>query len=113
MLFSMLHWRFACARLHDSYMTRPSPRPLTITFTTAVFDRSSLWQFEAFPYTTAPKGLPSSFVQRDALASSSHNHLHQVESRIFAFQHAEHAQHTTNAACGRCPPLPAYRLTHR
>jgi hypothetical protein len=46
------------------------PRLLTITFTIADFVRSSLWQFEAFPYRTAPKGLPSSLVQHDALASS-------------------------------------------
>jgi hypothetical protein len=46
------------------------PRLLTITFTTADFGRSSLWQFEAFPYRTAPKDLPSSLVQHDALASS-------------------------------------------
>jgi len=45
-------------------------RLLTITFTTAAFDRSSLWQFEASPYRAAPKGLPSSFVQHDAFASS-------------------------------------------
>jgi len=45
-------------------------RLLTITFTTAAFDRSSLWQFEASPYRAASKGPPSSFVQRDAFASS-------------------------------------------
>jgi NADPH:quinone reductase len=33
-------------------------------------DRSSLWQFEASPYRAASKGLPSSFVQQDAFASS-------------------------------------------
>ena len=42
----------------------------SITFTTAAFDRSSLWQFEASPYRAASKGLPSSFVQQDAFASS-------------------------------------------
>src|SRR5215831_6314872 len=45
--FSMLHQRFAYARLSHPYMTRSRPRLLTITFTTAAFDRSSLWQFEA------------------------------------------------------------------
>jgi hypothetical protein len=45
-------------------------RLLTITFTTTAFDRSSLWQFEASPYRAASKGLPSSFVQHDAFASS-------------------------------------------
>src|SRR5258707_11087792 len=48
--FSMLHRRFACARLSDSYLTCSKTRLLTITFTTAVFGRSSLWQFEASPY---------------------------------------------------------------
>ena len=35
--FSMLHRRFAYARLSDPYMTRSMPRLLTMTFTTAVF----------------------------------------------------------------------------
>src|SRR5260370_39138914 len=72
--FSMLHRRFACARLSDSYLTCSKTRLLTITFTTAVFGRSSLWQFEADPYRPTPKGLPSSLVQHDALACSCHNH---------------------------------------
>ena len=37
--------------------------PFTITFTTAAFDRSSLWPFEASSYTATPKGQPSSPVQ--------------------------------------------------
>ena len=37
--------------------------PFTITFTTAAFDRSSLWLFEASPYRATPKGQPSSLVQ--------------------------------------------------
>jgi len=45
-------------------------RPLTITFTTSAFDRSSLWQFEASPYRATSKDLPSSFVQHDVFASS-------------------------------------------
>ena len=44
--------------------------PFTITFTTAAFDRSSLWLFEASPYRATPKGQPSSLVQHDAFASS-------------------------------------------
>jgi hypothetical protein len=68
--FSMLHQRFACARLSNPHMTWLIPRLLTITFTTAAFGRSSLWQFEASSYKTAPKGPPSSLVQHDALASS-------------------------------------------
>ena len=54
--FSMLHRRFACARLSDPYMTQSKPRLLTMTFTTAAFDRSSSWQFEAAPYRATPKG---------------------------------------------------------
>jgi hypothetical protein len=50
----------------------PTPRRFLIfltqiTFTTAAFDRSSSWLFEAFPYRTAPKDLPSSLVQHNAL----------------------------------------------
>jgi hypothetical protein len=46
-----------------------------MTFTTAAFDRSSSWQFEASSYTATPKGHPSSLLQHDACASSWHNHL--------------------------------------
>jgi Putative transposase len=42
----------------------------SITFTTAAFDRSSLWLFEASPYRATPKGEPSYLVQHDAFASS-------------------------------------------
>src|SRR6267378_2786938 len=45
-----------------------------MTFTTAAFDRSSSWRFEAFPYRTAPKGPPSSLVQHGTLASSGSCH---------------------------------------
>src|SRR5262249_37927207 len=45
-----------------------------MTFTTAVFGRSSSWQFGATSYKATPKDLPSSLVQHDALASSSHSH---------------------------------------
>jgi len=63
---SMRRRRFACARLSHSYLTRSLPRLLTMTFTTAAFDRSRSWRFEAFPCRTAPKGPPSSLVQHDA-----------------------------------------------
>ena len=46
-VLSMLQQRFACARLSHPYMTRSMSRLLTMTFTTAAFDRSSSWQFEA------------------------------------------------------------------
>jgi hypothetical protein len=41
-----------------------------MTFTTAAFDRSSSWQFEASSYTATPKGQPSSLVQHDAAEGS-------------------------------------------
>jgi hypothetical protein len=66
----MLDQRFACARLSHPYLTQSKPRLLTMTFTTAAFDRSSSWQFEATPYRATPKGLPSSLVQHDTFASS-------------------------------------------
>ena len=47
-------------------------RLLTVTFTTAAFVRSSSRLFEASSYQAAPKGLPSSFAQHDAFASSRH-----------------------------------------
>src|SRR5258708_34952543 len=59
-VLSMLQQRFACARLSHPYMTRSMSRLLTMTFTTAAFDRSSSWQFEASSYKAAPKGPPSS-----------------------------------------------------
>ena len=62
--------RFACARLSHPYMTRSKPRLLTMTLTTAAFDRSSSWQFEASSYTETPRGHPSSLLQHDARASS-------------------------------------------
>jgi hypothetical protein len=68
--FTMLHQRFACARLSHPYMTRSTPRLLTMTFTTAAFDRSSSWQFEASSHTATPRGHPSSLLQHDARASS-------------------------------------------
>jgi len=51
-------------------------RLLTVTFTTAAFDRSSSQLFEASPYRVATKGPPSSFVQHDACAPSWHNLPH-------------------------------------
>jgi hypothetical protein len=41
-----------------------------MTLTTAAFDRSSSWWFEASSYKATPKGLPSSLIQHDALTSS-------------------------------------------
>jgi hypothetical protein len=56
-------------------MTRSKPRLLTMTFTTAAFDRSSSWQFEASSYTATPEGHPPSLLQHDARASSWHNYI--------------------------------------
>jgi hypothetical protein len=53
---SMLQRRFACARLSHPHMTQSLPRLLTMTLTTAAFDRSSSWQFEASPYKATSKG---------------------------------------------------------
>jgi hypothetical protein len=69
-ILSMRIQRFACARLPNPYMTWSLPRLLTMTFTTAAFDRSSSWQFEASSYKAAPEGLPPSLAQHDASASS-------------------------------------------
>src|SRR5262249_14618738 len=63
---SMLERRFTCVRLSHSYLTRSLPRLLTMTFSTAVFGRSSSWRFGASSYKAAPKGPPSSLVQHDA-----------------------------------------------
>ena len=60
---SMLQRRFACARLSHPHMTQSLPRLLTMTLTTAAFDRSSSWQFEASPYKATSKGPPSSLMQ--------------------------------------------------
>src|SRR3974377_494425 len=75
---SMRRQRFACARLSHPYLTRSLPRLLTMTFTTAAFDRSSSWRFEASSYKATSKGPPSSPVQHDACASSSHNPLDEL-----------------------------------
>src|SRR6516164_2609131 len=45
-----------------------------MTFTTAAFDRSSSWRFEALPYRTAPKGPPSSLLQHGARAFLTQRH---------------------------------------
>src|SRR5262249_49650052 len=43
----MRHQTFACAHLSHPYLTCSTSRLLTMTFTTAAFDRSSSWRFEA------------------------------------------------------------------
>jgi hypothetical protein len=54
-------------------MTQSLPRLLTMTLTTAAFDRSSSWQFEASPYKATSKGPPSSLVQHGEYTPSWHN----------------------------------------
>src|SRR5260370_19223104 len=68
----MLHQRFACASLSNPHMTKSDVSPFPVTFTTEAFVRSSSRLFEASSYQAAPKGLPSSFAQQDAFASSRH-----------------------------------------
>src|SRR5262249_59312809 len=77
----MRHQRFACAHLSHPYLTCSTSRLLTMTFTTAAFDRSSSWRFEALPYRMAPKGPPSSLVQHGALAPSLHNTTTALDRR--------------------------------
>jgi len=60
---SMRLQRFISIRLSNPHMTGSLSHLLTMTFTTTAFDRSSSWLFEAFPYRTAPKDLPSSLVR--------------------------------------------------
>ena len=69
---SMRSQRFTCVRLLHPYMPC-LPHDFSIMLTTAAFDRSSLWLFEASTYMATSKGLPSSLVQHDAFASSGHN----------------------------------------
>src|SRR5664279_4021673 len=68
MLYPAVHLRSSLSLPHD--MVKPCL--LTTTFTTAAFDRSSLWLFGASPCRATPRGLPSSFVQHEAHASSWH-----------------------------------------
>ena len=63
---SVVHLRSSLYSTHDVI----SSRLLTMTFTTAAFDRSSSWWFEASSYKAAPKGLPSSLIQHGALTPS-------------------------------------------
>jgi hypothetical protein len=60
--FSVVHLRSSLYSIHDVI----SSRLLTMTFTTAAFDRSSSWLFEACSYKPASKGLPSSPTQHRA-----------------------------------------------
>jgi hypothetical protein len=59
---SVVHLPSSLYSIHDVI----SSRLLTVTFTTAVFDRSSSWLFGACSYKPAPKGLPPSLVQHRA-----------------------------------------------
>src|SRR6516164_8784654 len=70
-----------------------------MTFTTAAFDRSSSWRFEAFPYRTAPKGPPSSLVQH----GGSRTFLTQAESARGVSPRAAHRSgRDTPASSGSC-----------
>ncbi len=63
---SVVHLRSSLYSTHDVISSRLS----TMTFTTAAFDRSSSWLFEACSYKPASKGLPSSPAQHRALTSA-------------------------------------------
>ena len=63
--FSVVHLRSSLYSSHDVIYSRL----LTMTFTTAAFDRSSSWLFEACFCKPASKGLPSSPAQHHALTS--------------------------------------------
>jgi hypothetical protein len=63
---SVVHLRSSLYSIHDVI----SSHLLTMTFTTAAFDQSSSWLFEACSYKPASKGLPPSPVQHRALTSS-------------------------------------------
>jgi len=64
--FSVVHLRSSLYSSHDVIYSRL----LTMTFTTAAFDRSSSWLFEACFCKPASKGLPSSPVQHHAPKSA-------------------------------------------
>src|SRR5215472_12874976 len=64
--FSVVH---LCLSIHSSHDVFYS-RLLTMTFTTAAFDRSSSWLFEACFCKPASKGLPSSPAQHHAPTSA-------------------------------------------
>src|SRR5262249_11829655 len=64
--FSVVHLRSSLYSSHDVIYSRL----LTMTFTTAAFDRSSSWLFEACSYKPASKVLPSSPAQHRAPPSA-------------------------------------------
>jgi len=64
--FSVVHLRSSLHSSHDVFYSRL----LTMTFTTAAFDRSSSWLFEACFCKPASKGLPSSPAQHHAPTSA-------------------------------------------
>jgi hypothetical protein len=64
--FSVVHLRSSLYSSHDVIYSRL----LTMTFTTAAFDRSSSWLFEACFCKPASKGLPSSPAQHHAPKSA-------------------------------------------
>jgi hypothetical protein len=64
--FSVVHLRSSLYSSHDVIYSRL----LTMTFTTAAFDRSSSWLFEACFCKPASKGLPSSPAQHRVLISA-------------------------------------------
>ena len=81
------------------------PCLLTTTFTTAALDRSSLWLFGASPCRATPRGLPSSFVQHEAHASSWHKQsrwLYGCWPLKGAFSQPSEAKARTKAKASYC-----------
>ena len=83
------------------------PRLLTTMFTTAAFDRSSLWLFGASPCRATPRGLPSSFVQHEARASS----WHKQSRRLYGCWPLKGAR-TFAADCGAALRSPGFVSGH-
>ena len=79
MLQSEVCLRSSLSPTHDAVNAAPFNHDV---HTTAAFDRSSSWQFEASSYTATPRGHPSSLLQHDARASSWHNHLKPVQALV-------------------------------
>ena len=86
--FSVVHLRSSLHSSHDVFYSRL----LTMTFTTAAFDRSSSWLFEACFCKPASKGLPSSPAQHHA-PTSAFLTQHRVAGVV------THPRLPQNAAC--------------
>ena len=85
-----------------------------MTFTTAVFGRSSSWRFEAFPCRTAPKAPPSSLVQHDAFSVSLTQYFRAFDGSVV--RSPSPPPDMTTVSTGQSPPtglLPARMAAKR